>query len=174
MEKSRAATYTDFTAPGVILRRITVIQSALPGWQEVLTLVWEQQTSVCGIFPHPSTSEQPKMLPSDMQNAPYPAPSQWMAFYYAYMSEPEGALENIWNCGVCQKPFESSHKHGKSKHLAYFHLWVKLKSYKVSYKLQFYISTFKMKDSVMEYHTFFFCIFHVADEAWMQSLFSQL
>ncbi len=102
--------------------------------------VWEQpdSDSLCS-FPHPSNSEQPKSLPSDMQNASYPAPSQWMAFYYAYMSEPEGAMENIWNCGVCQKPFESSHKHGKSKHLASFHLWVKLQSLIQASVLHFHI-----------------------------------
>jgi len=43
-EKAVTATYSDFTAPGVILRWMTVIQSGMPGWQEV-ALVWEHQTS---------------------------------------------------------------------------------------------------------------------------------
>lgn len=72
-EKAVTATYTDFMAPGVILHWITVIQSALPGWQEV-PLVWEHQTSdmlcICAAFPTLLPNEQPKMLPSAMQNAP--------------------------------------------------------------------------------------------------------
>ncbi len=103
--------------------------------------VWEQPASdsLCSFSPPFYQWTAQKVCLPDVQNASYPAPSQWMAFYYAYMSEPEGAMENIWNCGVCQKPFESSHKHGKSKHLASFHLWVKLQSLIQASVLHFHI-----------------------------------